>query len=425
MDILNYRNINKVILVDPNFPTSRKSRNHRDLLPVGLLKIGAALKNNNVKTILVRLSSKENFDEDKVLDFYPDLIMLTYVFTYWADEVKEAVSIFKKLFPTIPIIVGGVFASLMPKKCKEYTKCDDVFIGVMDSAEHIAPDYSLLGEDESKIDFQIVHATRGCKRKCGFCGVYKIEPNFSYITSIKDELIRKNLVFYDNNLLASPYIEKLLEELIELKKQRIISNCESQSGFDGRILRNKPHLAKLLKNAGFKNPKIAWDGSVKSYKKRKEEIDVLINAGYKPKDIAVFMIYNYELNFKELEEKRIHCFKWGVQISDCRYRPLDRLDDNYNPYAKKPQSNEDYHINPNWSDEEVRQFRRNVRQHNICIRHEMDYYSNAAERKKISKKDSLRFRSMSFEEAKNYLSDAWNPLEINYPYVNKTSLDDF
>lgn len=104
-------------------------------------------------------------------------------------------------------------------------------------------------------------------------------------------------------------------------------------------------MANLLKQANFKAPKIAWDGSVKTAKQRKKEIDVLIETGYNPKDIAIFMIYNYELDYNELEEKRAYCFKWGVQVSDCRYRPLDRLDDGYNPNKTSGQTNKDYHIN--------------------------------------------------------------------------------
>lgn len=416
------KGVRKVLLIDPAFPLSRKSHNHADLLPVGLLKISSYLKSRGIETKLIRLRNQLLKSD---LDFDPDLILITSVFTYWANEVKNAVDFSKLHFPKAFTVVGGVFASLMPEKCKEFTGCDYVNEGIILEAEDIKPDYSLLGEDESKIDYQIVHSSRGCVRKCGFCGVYKIEPTFKCKKSIQEEIIRKKLIFYDNNLLANEYIEELLKELVELKNSKVISRCESQSGFDGRILRQNPNLATLLKEAGFVNPKLAWDYSVKSHKKRKEEIDILVEAGFKPKDISIFMIYNYDLDFVELEEKRIYCFKWGVQVSDCRYRPLNRLDDNYNPYAKKPQSNEDYHINHNWSDEEVRQFRRNVRQHNICVRHEMAYYSNAAERKKIPKEDSLKFRSMSFEEVKNYLSDAWNPLEINYPKHTKTSLDDF
>lgn len=43
----------------------------------------------------------------------------------------------------------------------------------------------------------------------------------------------------------------------------------------------------------------------------------------------------------------------------------------------------------------------------------MNYYSNMAERKKISKEESLKYRNMDFEEVISYLSDAWNPLELH------------
>ncbi len=401
-----------VLLVDPAFPVSRKSRNHSDLLPVGLLKIGAYLKSIGVNTKLIRLDSKLDF-KDEIISFDPDLVMVTSVFTYWADDVKNAVSYSKKIVPDVPVIVGGIFASLLPEKCKDFTGCDYVIEGIIPEAEGIAPDYSLLGSDEESIDYQIIHGSRGCKRKCGFCGTYIIEPEFTYKKSIRDEVIRKKLVFYDNNLLNNPDIEDLLYELIDLRKEKIISRCESQSGFDGRILRDKPELAVLLKEANFKAPKIAWDGPFKTFDKRKEEIDILVSAGFNPKDISVFMIYNFDLDYEEMEQKRVKCFEWGVQISDCRYRPLDRLDDHYNAYARKPQTNDDYHINCNWSDVKVRSFRRNVRRHNICIRHNMNYYSRFAENKKISKEDSLKFRDMSFDEVKNYLSDAWDPTVVH------------
>ena len=407
------RGLNRVLLIDPAFPVANKSRNHKDLLPVGLLKISAYLKKYDIDTKLIRLNDDCDFD-NLFREFNPDLVMVTSIFTYWAKEVKEAVKYSKDILPDVPVMVGGIFASLLPEKCKEYTGCDYVQQGIIKEAERLSPDYSILENEGKDINFQIVHSTRGCIRKCGFCGVYKIEPEFCGKKSIRDELIRKNLVFYDNNLLVNPYVEELLHELIDLRKEKLITRCESQSGFDGRILRKNPELAKLLKEANFKDPKIAWDGAVKSYAKRKEEIDVLVNAGYNPKEIAIFMIYNHDLDYNELEEKRALCFKWGVQISDCRYRPLDRLDDGYNSHARKPQTNEEYHINPNWSDEEVRQFRRNVRRHNICIRHGMKYHSHKAERKKISKEESMLYRDMDYDEAKKFLSDAWNPAEPHY-----------
>ena len=415
MDWLKNKNINKVLFIDPAFPVANKSRNHKDLLPVGLLKIGTLLNNNDFKTKLIRLNNNNDSFEDVILEFNPNFVMITSVFTYWSKQVKEAVDFSRNILPDVPIMVGGVFASLLPEKCKEYTGCDYVCKGVIKEAEGLSPDYSLLDNNGDDIDFQIIHSSRGCKRGCKFCGVNKIEPEIYGFPSIENQLIRKNLVFYDNNLLRNPDVEELLMELIRLKNEKKITRCESQSGFDGRILRKKPELAKLLKKANFKDPKIAWDGPYRKHKKRKEEIQVLVDAGYNPKEIAVFMLYNHDLSYNELEKKRALCFKWGVQISDCRFRPLDKLTDGYNPY-KRSQEIGEYYIHKNWTDEEVREFRRNVRRHNICIRHNMQYHSRKAEIKKISKEDSMKIRALSYEEVlkTDVIDDAWNPAEPHY-----------
>lgn len=401
----------KVLLIDPAFPIANKSRNHKDLLPVGLLKISTFLKNNGIQTKLIRLNKGCDFT-DEILEFNPDFVMVTSVFTYWFEEVKRAVEYIKEILPKVDVMVGGILASLLPDICDKEMCCDYIFSGVIQCAEHLQPDYSILENNGEDIDFQIIHSTRGCKRGCKFCGVNRIEKVKDDVSSIENELLKdkKKLVFYDNNLLDNPNIEKLLEELIELKNAKKISQCESQSGFDGRMLHENEELACLLKEANFKDPKIAWDGPCKAFKRREKEISILERAGYKRKEIAVFMLYNYDLSYDDLEEKRALCFKWGVQVSDCRYRPLEDLSDGYNPHKRKQYPYE-YHIHNGWSDKEVRQFRRNVRRHNICIRHNMHYHSREAELKKISKEESLRIRHMTFEEVKadGAVSDAWDP----------------
>lgn len=458
--------IKRVLLLEPNFPIPRKSHNHKNFLPIGLLKLASYYKKNGYQVQLKRLDS--DFKSDiKAFDYNPDLILITSLFTYWSKYVKEAVDYSRNKFPDAKIVVGGIYASLLPDHCKEYTGCDDVFIGVCDEAEELQPDYSFVN-----VDYQIIHASRGCIRKCGCCGVYEIEPSFKYKKSVKDEIIvrekqrkkeaidRTNkltdtfaeelmdreindtdlfkilkytikreiykdiaritsykpgkIVFYDNNLLANPFIEEILEELIELKKQRIILNCESQSGFDGRILVENPKLGNLLKQANFINPKIAWDGSFLDKNNIKRQIDVLLDSGYQNKYISIFMLYNHDLTFEEMEKKRIQCWKWNVQITDCRFRPLDQTFDNYNPYIKKPQSRKDYYIHPGWSDKLVRLFRSNIRKQNICVRQEIIYYSADIERKRISKDLALKYKKLDFKKAKNFVKDAWDPSVIHY-----------
>ena len=403
-----FKDYKKFLLVEPNFPIPNKSRNHKDFLPIGLLKIASYLKNKGYDVQLSRLNEKFQSQIDH-FEFKPDLILVTSLFTYWADYVQETVNFCRNTFPDAKIVVGGIYASLLPEHCKKHTGCDEVWEGIIPEVEDCTPDYSLVD-----VDYQIIHASRGCIRKCPCCGVYEIEPEFSSKNSIKNEIVKRKLIFYDNNLLANDSVENILKELVELKKQHKILNCESQSGFDGRILIKNPKLGILLKKAGFINPKIAWDGSFSDKDYIKKQIDVLIDAGYKYKEISVFMIYNYDVSFEEMEKKRIQCWKWNVQITDCRYRPLDQTYDNYNPHTKKPQTSKDYYIHPEWSDKLIRTFRSNIRKQNICVRQDIRYYSANIERKRISKEDAIKYKHMEYEKAKKYVIDAWNPSITHY-----------
>ena len=109
-------------------------------------------------------------------------------------------------------------------------------------------------------------------------------------------------------------------------------------------------------------------------------MEILLSAGYKAKDIYIFMLYNHDLDYDELDRKREKCREWGVQIADCRYRPLDQTFDHYNPQAwKTGQTNEDYFIHPNWTDSQIRKFRKVVREQNIIIRHGFTEYSREKE----------------------------------------------
>ena len=130
--------IKNVLLVEPNFPIPNKSRNHSNFLPIGLLKIAAYFKDKSVNVELVRFEEKDKNFEQTTLDigkndeFKPDIIFVTSIFTYWSEYVKNAVFYYKNKFQDVPIIVGGVYASLMPEQCLKYTKCDDVIQGPID-----------------------------------------------------------------------------------------------------------------------------------------------------------------------------------------------------------------------------------------------------------------------------------------------------
>ena len=150
---------------------------------------------------------------------------------------------------------------------------------------------------------------------------------------------------------------------------------ECQSGLDGRLLERYPELSQLLRNAGFRNVRIAWDNSLSDFRSIKRQLDYLTPAGYRSKDIFVFMIYNYDIPYEKMLKKVGYCAEWGVQIADCRYRPLSSLRDDYNPGKyRHGQTKDDYYIHTKggWTDKKIRDFRRRVRRHNIWVRYAKD-----------------------------------------------------
>lgn len=367
----------KVLLVEPNFPIPLKSKNHRDFLPIGLLKLASYHRTRGDEVSLVR--GNKYFE-----DFYPTQVKITSLFTYWSKYVWESVKFYKENYPRAQVIVGGIYASLMPEHCKQ-SGCDKVFVGVDERVEKFKPAYDLV-----KVDYQIIHTSRGCLRRCKFCGTWKIEPEFKYKKSIKDEICSNRIIFYDNNLLANPYIKDILEELKNSKHNGRVVYSESQCGIDGRLLTLE--VAKLLKQARFLNPRIAWDYGYDQRKMIKKQIDMLVEAGYPAKDIYVFMIYNYNQDYYEMLKKLRQCQRWGVQIADCRYRLLNQTFEHYNPRAR--QTNKDYYIHPEWTDRQIKLFRKKVRRQNITIRHGFDIYNYELEREGARRREKEMLRSV-------------------------------
>lgn len=352
----------KILLIEPEFPIPPKSKNHSNFLPIGLLKLATYYKKQGHKIKLNRGNHPAGF--------YPDSILVTSLFTYWSEYVKDTVQYYKRVYPKAKIIVGGIYATLMPEHCKKYTGCDYVFIGQHKGAESCKPAYDLVN-----VDYQIIHGMRGCTNKCPFCGIWKLEKkSFKNAEEIKKEICSDHIIFYDNNILVNPYIEEILDMLTKIKYRGKTIICECQSGFDGRVLMQKPYLAKMLKEAHFENIRVAWDFpySNKTIDMVGGWIDLLEEAGYNRKEIYIFMIYNWDYDYKHMELKRKQCYEWGVQIADCRYRPLNQTFDKYNPRIKN-QTSKDYYIHPNWTDFQVKQFRKNVRRNNICLRYNIPW----------------------------------------------------
>ncbi|MHB1507454.1 MAG: radical SAM protein [Cuniculiplasma sp.] len=303
----------RILLVEPSY--------YSKYPPLGLLKLGKLeeRKWNNVN--LVNGTSS--------LDFEPDKIYITSLFTYSWKPVHEAIEYYHKHFPSAEIRVGGIYATLMPQNIKKTFPYVKVHLGLVKEAEGMLPAYHLLKQVEKwkNWDRSIVFTSRGCIRKCQFCVVPKVEGGMrDEKPSIQDLMHpnHKKVTIWDNNFLASPYAKSMLRELIE---QGI--EADFNQGLDARLMDEE--TAGLLADVKSKTIHMAydwpWEGPY-----IKKAINLLGDAGYKKKNLIFYMLHNF---WDEQHKKgdtpadfllRLkNLMEWGASVYPMRFIPLNSL----------------------------------------------------------------------------------------------------
>jgi hypothetical protein len=106
--------------------------------------------------------------------------------------------------------------------------------------------------------------------------------------------------------------------------------------------------------------RLAWDFGFSQQRTIKERIDMLIKAGYRSKEVSVFVICNWKISWEECCRKLDLLKIWNVKINDCWF---------------------DNQISPNiepkfWTKEQIFDFRgkgdSRCRKHNLMIRFRFD-----------------------------------------------------
>ena len=165
-----------------------------------------------------------------------DIICVNSLFTFYFDATVAAINYAKKFLSRGgKIFVGGVAATLVPKFFADETGIKP-HIGLLDKPDDLGkqddviidtlpPDYSILDEIDYKYpaaDAYLTYTTRGCIRKCSFCAVSKLEPQYKDHVKIFEQLkhtdeffgAKRNLLLMDNNVLASAKFDEVIDEII-------------------------------------------------------------------------------------------------------------------------------------------------------------------------------------------------------------------
>jgi len=240
---------------------------------------------------------------------HPRDIYITSLFTWDLDKVIGCINFYADRFARAKIHIGGIAASLLPQHIERATGFAP-HIGLFDKAEKYPPDYSLaFGRN---LTASITFTSRGCPRKCRFCNVGVLEPEFFVRKSWEKDVSNHfgKIVFWDNNWLASPNFSSDCEKIRRLDK-----TVDFNQGLDGRLY--DASAAKEMSTIRVDPIRFAFDdvtlesriaGAIALAKK------------YSNSEIRVYVLYNY-LDTPEDFFHRISLLnKLGVLAFPMEYR---------------------------------------------------------------------------------------------------------
>ena len=258
---------------------------------------------------------EELVDEEVKNTLKPDFILMTSGMTYWYPGLEYTAKFLKGKFPEVPIVLGGIYATLLPEHAKSLEGIDYVVTGsdlknicsqlsgilgkkIESPPHYLYPDYTLLADTSSLV----IETSKGCPFNCSYCGskmfnrnyvpitpqsIGKISKKFSRCLALRGpsnketpcfsagrfvqrepkEVVNeiefywgkygvKDIAFYDDALLvnADKHIIPVLEEVLE-KKIRV--NFHTPNGLHVRFINKQ--LAKKLKEANFKTITLSFE----------------------------------------------------------------------------------------------------------------------------------------------------------------------
>jgi len=304
----------KILLVEPDYYTRYP--------PLGLLKLSAYHRSRGDRVDYVH--------GKKLARHRPDLVYGTSLFTYAWKPVHEAVKFHKRQFPGAKVILGGIYASLLPEHAKT-SGADEVHTGLYDPAEMLMPDYDLVPEWDGSILF----ASRGCVRKCGFCSVPSLEGPPSALRYSISELVHPKhtrVILWDNNILANANWRPVFAEL-----EKLNLTVDFNQGLDARLVTDE--VAQNVSRLKMDVIRLAYDNRTAGPAVHKA-IERLKANGIRPRKILVYALFNYIDDPEDLCERVLEILQWGAVCYPMRFEPPCSLQKNA-------------YVGPNWTPEAV------------------------------------------------------------------------
>jgi radical SAM superfamily enzyme YgiQ (UPF0313 family) len=289
--------------------------------------------------------------ESLVRDARPQIVLVGSGMTYWYPGVAEVVGLVHRVAPNVPVVVGGVYATLCPRHCRSATGADFVAEGsaeagllpVLETLGLPAPRGPVSGPplwDPVFEDAAVLRLNAGCPMECDYCASRLLSDRFvpgsgEKLAARVDEYFHRLgtrvFAFYDDALLVHREgLRAFLDALLS-------RHSESRFRF---YLPNAVHLvhldvdtARLMRRAGFQELRFGFESSSESFHQahdRKTSWDTAAaavaaarEAGFSGMDLAGYVLAGLPRQpAAEVEQSIRDVSALGVRARIAQYSPV-------------------------------------------------------------------------------------------------------
>ncbi len=288
----------------------------------------------------------------------PAAILVTSFMTYWYLGPKKVIEIVREIFPGVPVILGGIYATLLPEHASQILRPDYIVQGpgetqiekllseiitdapVAEKQPKVLDDFPFPSFDlYHHLEYLPVMTSRGCPYHCTFCATDKISGKYAQRQpeKIVEEIsfsVKKygihDIAFYDDALLLNknqrllPVLEMLLQKNIKLR-------FHTPNGLHAKQIDQK--TARLFWESGFKTIRLSFETVDKDRQKDmmnkvtpsdlERAVQYLTKTGYAKKLLESYVLMGLpNQTFEEIYESILFVHSLGIKVKLASYSPI-------------------------------------------------------------------------------------------------------